>query len=162
VRRYIHLLDKDYTKNKVTVSANLSNLFNSFMCRHYKPSSKDLCPAHLNNFFDFDKWQSEYDNSCDPETSQSPLKSQTTSALKASRLQRQSGYQPEQNPLPQNQCNLFTKSSSTHHIPSLQKSRCTKRIYGTFDTAVAHRMFGYRVQFNRANMEEGVMDPGRS
>jgi len=31
VRRYIYLLDKDYTKNKVTVCVNLSNLFNTYI-----------------------------------------------------------------------------------------------------------------------------------
>ncbi len=53
-RRYCHLLDKDYTKNKITVCANLSNIFNSHMIRKQHDTS-------INNFFDYDKWCLEYD-----------------------------------------------------------------------------------------------------
>lgn len=50
LKKYIHLLDRDYPKNKITVSANLSNLFNSF------------CTNHPNaTLFDHDKWLLMYD-----------------------------------------------------------------------------------------------------
>ena len=63
MRRYTHLLDKDYTKNKITICANLSNLYNSFTSRVYKASGSiqdRSYPQQLNNFFDFEKWQNEY------------------------------------------------------------------------------------------------------
>ena len=60
VRRYIHLLDKDYSKNKITVSVNLSNLFNSYMVGRYYCKNKQI-PANLNNYFDYEKWCSQYE-----------------------------------------------------------------------------------------------------
>ena len=67
VRRYCHLLDKDYTKNKVTVCANLSNLFNSFMVSKSKDQSE-------NNFFDYEKWLQEYDQQPNAQDCDSPIK----------------------------------------------------------------------------------------
>jgi hypothetical protein len=58
VRRYVHLLDKDYAKNKITVSVNLSNLFNSFIVSRYYHKQ---IPANLNNFFDYEKWCAQYE-----------------------------------------------------------------------------------------------------
>jgi len=55
VRRYCHLLDKDYTKNKVTVCANLQNLFNSHMVAKYYRAAPEKLLA-INNFFDSEKW----------------------------------------------------------------------------------------------------------
>jgi hypothetical protein len=54
VRRYIAHVDADYKHNKVTVCANLSNIYNTFIVRHGRPG------PHLNNFFDIEKWASKF------------------------------------------------------------------------------------------------------
>ena len=56
VRRYCTILDQDYKKNKVTVCAHLTNLYNSFQITYgNKVGAKDV------NFFDLDKWNSKYE-----------------------------------------------------------------------------------------------------
>ena len=37
VRRYCHLIDADYKRNKVTVCAHLSNIFNSYVVKRGRP-----------------------------------------------------------------------------------------------------------------------------
>jgi len=48
VRNYIHLLDQNYGKYKVTVCAHLQNIYNSYCVS----SRVKLTP----NFFDMEKW----------------------------------------------------------------------------------------------------------
>ena len=56
VRRYCSILDQDYKKNKMTVCAHLTNLYNSFQIQHGNQIGlKDV------NFFDIEKWNSKHD-----------------------------------------------------------------------------------------------------
>lgn len=55
--------------------------------------------------------------------------------------------------------NILAKSLSTSHIPNQIKSKNSKRIYAVFDTNIAQRMFGYRVNFNMDLMGEGCPLP---
>jgi len=55
VRRYCGLVDQDYKKNKTTVCAHLTNLYNSYLVRHGRPSSE------VHNFFDLDKFCAKFD-----------------------------------------------------------------------------------------------------
>lgn len=54
VRRYISHVDADYKRNKVTVCANLSNIYNSFIVRYGRPG------PGVNNYFDIEKWLSKF------------------------------------------------------------------------------------------------------
>ena len=54
VRKYIAHVDTDYKRNKVTVCANLSNIYNTFIVRHGRPG------PNVNNFFDIDKWLTKF------------------------------------------------------------------------------------------------------
>lgn len=55
VRKYIAHVDSDYKKNKVTVCANLSNIYNTFIVRNGRPG------PNVNNFFDIDKWLAKFE-----------------------------------------------------------------------------------------------------
>jgi hypothetical protein len=48
---------------------------------------------------------------------------------------------------------------STEHIPSHQKSKETKRVYANYDKEIAHRMFGYRVNFKEEKRTFPESDP---
>jgi len=54
VRKYINHVDADYKRNKVTVCANLSNIYNTFIVRHGRPG------PNVNNFFDIEKWLAKF------------------------------------------------------------------------------------------------------
>ena len=59
VRRYINLVAEDFAKNKILVSANLSNIFNSFQVNRLynsRTQAMDKQQSCFNNFFDYDKW----------------------------------------------------------------------------------------------------------
>lgn len=64
VRKYIAHVDADYKRNKVTVCANLSNIYNTFIVRHGRPG------PNLNNFFDIDKWLAKFGQFSDDATKQ--------------------------------------------------------------------------------------------
>ena len=91
VRKYLNqLVTSDYTKNKITVCAHLSNLFNTFqVSRLYNPKTQGMekTSVYLNNYFDYEKWQSIYDPIAESNEGgmNSPLKTKTT----GSRLLRQ-------------------------------------------------------------------------
>jgi hypothetical protein len=55
VRKYIAHVDADYKKNKVTVCANLSNIYNTFIVRSGRPG------PNLNNYFDIDRWLAKFE-----------------------------------------------------------------------------------------------------
>jgi len=55
VSRYISLIQDDFNKNKIIVSANLSNLFNTYLSLKYYAQHKKP-PTSYNNYFDYDKW----------------------------------------------------------------------------------------------------------
>lgn len=64
VRRYISMVQEDYTRNKIWVCAYLSNLFNSYqVSKLYRKSSQTMEKTNLqvNNYFDYDKWLLMYD-----------------------------------------------------------------------------------------------------
>lgn len=54
MRKYIAHVDADYKRNKVTVCANLSNIYNTFVVRHGRPG------PNVNNFFDIEKWMAKF------------------------------------------------------------------------------------------------------
>jgi hypothetical protein len=59
----------------------------------------------------------------------------------------------------QKNSSVLSKSNSTVHIPNQIKQKTSKRIYGCFDTNIAQRMFGFRVNFNMDLMSEGCPLP---
>ena len=61
VRKYISHVDADYKRNKVTVCANLSNIYNTFIVRNGRPGN------NVNNFFDIEKWLNKFGNECEEE-----------------------------------------------------------------------------------------------
>ena len=50
------------------------------------------------------------------------------------------------------QC-LMTKTLLTSHFPTHPRAKEVKRVYGNFDKEIAYKMFGYRVKFNKAEMQ---------
>ena len=116
VRRYITLVQEDYTKNKVWVCAYLSNLYNTFQVGTlYRRSTMHKTQMALNNYFDYEKWLLKYDPQSqeqDQTTNQSPDKK-----LPAN-MKRQLSQLPEQQTQQRCQNNVLSKSLSTSHIPS--------------------------------------------
>ena len=130
VKRYQALVQEDYTRNKILVCANLSNLWHSYQTsKLFNPHTMQMraTSRHLDNYFNLDKWNLLNDTS--------PADDCATDLA------------PERE---SPQKNILTKSQSTAHIHSLQKTKTTRRVYGCFDTDTAIRMFGYRINFRRS------------
>ena len=47
----------------------------------------------------------------------------------------------------------MTKTLSTCHFPTHPRAKEMKRVYGNFDKEIAYRMFGYRVKFDKTELE---------
>lgn len=155
VRKYIAHVDTDYKRNKVTVCANLSNIYNTFIVRHGRPG-----PA-VNNFFDIEKWLAKFGQCAeDAPSKEKDLKRMNTvgnfNEDKAALLKQESVVNKDAT---HQRSLLLPKSLSTHHIPQQARSKYSKRIYANYDKENAVRMFGYRAVFSRDKMAIKVPDP---
>ena len=59
VKRYQSLVQEDYTRNKILVCANLSNLWHSYQTRQlFNPHTMQMATTsrQLDNYFNLDKW----------------------------------------------------------------------------------------------------------
>lgn len=117
-------------------------------------------PAHLNNYFDYEKWVLKYD----PKPLVKEENRQATTATKLSRNLSQSTEVDSQINFT-NQIGIergiivLVKSRSTMHIPAQMKQKTQKRVFGVFDRNIANKMFGYRVNFQMEQMKEGCPHP---
>lgn len=162
VRRYIALVAEDFTRNRITVCAHLSNIFNSFSTQYYR-DGRMRPPHNMNNFFDQERWQLKYDPVAQEQEGLRKQKTTTNSRLQrigSSVIEGDTMYNlGSQGSLIHSGPLLMTKSHSTSHVPQQQKAKTSKRIYACFDTNIAQRMFGYRVNFSEGQMQIGIPDP---
>lgn len=147
VRKYIAHVDADYKRNKVTVCANLTNIYNTFIVRQGRPG------PNVNNFFDIDKWLNKF-GQCSEENQKSGVEKD----LK--RMNTLQNFNEEKNVLANKEtvnkegfihqkAILLPKSLSTQHIPQQARNKHSKRVYANYDKENAVRMFGYRAIFSR-------------
>ena len=147
VRRYQLMVDQDYKKNKVTVCSHLQNIFNSYCVKRGRPTPQ------MNNYFDIDKWINKI-------TGNTEKASKDGSPGKELKRQGTIGNVDGTDGLTREKENyLLMKSNSTAHIPENCRAKNSKRAYGNFDKDLAVKMFGYRVNFKRKNMEIKAPDP---
>ena len=147
VRRYQLMVDQDYKKNKVTVCCHIQNIFNTYSVKRGRPTPQ------MNNYFDIDKWMNKITGNTDKANKDgSPgkeLKRQNT-------LGNGDGADGQAR---EKENYLLTKSNSTAHIPENARAKNSKRAYANFDKDLAVKMFGYRVDFKKKNMEIKAPDP---
>lgn len=150
-------MDADYKRNKVTVCANLSNIYNTFIVRHGRPG------PNVNNFFDIDKWLAKFgqiddapkqgfDKDLKRMNTVANLNEEKSGLIKQESMVNKEG-QAHQKSL------LLPKSMSTQHIPQQARNKYSKRVYANYDKENAVRMFGYRAIFSRGKMSIKVPDP---
>ena len=107
----------------------------------------------MNNYFDIDKWLNKITGNTEKASKDgSPgkeLKRQGT----IGNLDGSDGQNRDKENY------LLTKSNSTAHIPENARAKNSKRAYANFDKDLAVKMFGYRVNFKKKNMEIKAPDP---
>ena len=137
-------MNEDFSRNKIWVCAYMSNLFNSYNVSSAQAHrQRTQC---LNNFFDYEKWQSKYDpNHHAQQQDESPLRPQKQQSLLYRGAVSGLGVTNDRGQAN----NLMQKSESTAHIPSAHRAKYSKRIFGCFDKDTAERMFGYRVSYTQ-------------
>lgn len=148
------MVDCDYKKNKVTVCAHLQNIYNSFCVKRGK-----ALPTQ-NNYFDVEKWLAKMnaalakkgEGAKDPGSPSKELR-------KINTLGAPFHEGDEHN---RKDSMLLTKSNSTAYIPESSRTKNVRRTYANFDKELAVKMFGYRVVFEKAQMEVEVPDPAIS
>ena len=113
----------------------------------------------MNNFFDIEKWLNKMgnQNSEKAASASSPTKElRRVNTLAA--MMNNTDEQPRER-----ENYLLSKSNSTAHIPdNIRNTKNAKRAYGNFDKELAVKMFGYRVIFQKRNMEINVPEPATS
>lgn len=157
VRKYIAHVDADYKRNKVTVCANLSNIYNTFIVRNGRPGPT------VNNFFDIDKWLAKFGQieEAAKQGAEKDLKRMNTVGNlneEKSGLTKQDSLVNKEGQVHQKSL-LLPKSLSTQHIPQQARNKYSKRVYANYDKENAIRMFGYRAIFSRGRMSIKVPDP---
>lgn len=149
----------------MTVCANLSNIYNSFIVRHGRPG------PNVNNYFDVEKWLAKFGQlGGDESQKQGFEKDLKRNNTVANINEDKSPGLTKPEPLrdirdaathPQKQI-LLPKTLSTQHIPMQARSKQSKRVYANFDKENAARMFGFRVTFTKSKMDFKVPEPKAS
>ena len=64
VRRYNALVMENFTRNRITICAYLTNLYNSFITsQYYSQNGNFKIESAVNNYFDLEKWSAVYEQS---------------------------------------------------------------------------------------------------